>query len=49
MTRQLRPCGTIAAYERHLRHGEQACAACLEAVRLRSARYRASRKAAEAA
>ena len=27
----VQPCGTRAAYRRHLRHGEPACAACLEA------------------
>lgn len=26
-----KPCGTEAAYRRHLRHGEQPCAACLRA------------------
>lgn len=25
----VRPCGTPAAYRRHLRHGERPCAACL--------------------
>lgn len=25
------PCGTTAAYARHLRHGEQPCQACREA------------------
>jgi len=28
MSRQLRPCGTQAAYERHLRAGEKPCAPC---------------------
>jgi hypothetical protein len=30
------PCGTSAAYRRHRRRGEQACAACLAAERSRS-------------
>jgi len=33
---KLAPCGTRAAYRRHARKGEPACAACLEAERLRS-------------
>lgn len=28
---ELLPCGTTAAYKRHLRKGEPACPACLEA------------------
>jgi hypothetical protein len=28
---ELRPCGTRAAYKRHLRHGEDPCDACKEA------------------
>lgn len=28
MARELRPCGTEAAYQRHLRHGEEPCEAC---------------------
>lgn len=31
--RVLRPCGTLAAYSRHLRHGEIACDLCKRAVR----------------
>lgn len=31
MTRELKPCGTPAAYRRHLRHGEYPCEACREA------------------
>ncbi len=31
MTRDLKPCGTTAAYRRHLRKGEHPCAACLAA------------------
>lgn len=30
----LLPCGTAAAYKRHLRHGEAPCLACTEANRL---------------
>lgn len=32
MPRPLKPCGTLAAYRRHLRHGEAACEECLAAV-----------------
>lgn len=32
MARQLKPCGTSAAYRRHLRNGEEACGLCKEAV-----------------
>ena len=28
----LKPCGTSAAYRRHLRNGEEACAECKSAV-----------------
>ena len=31
--RELRPCGTLAAYRRHLRRGERPCAACRAASR----------------
>ena len=31
MARDLKPCGTTAAYQRHLRHGETPCDACREA------------------
>lgn len=37
--RQLQPCGTNAAYQRHVRAGEQACAPCLRANAERAARY----------
>lgn len=30
--RELKPCGTVAAYMRHIRHGELACNPCLEAM-----------------
>ncbi|MEU7293353.1 hypothetical protein AB0A76_09135 [Streptomyces exfoliatus] len=39
--RQLAPCGTHAAYQRHRRHGEPVCDDCREAARLRSAKQRA--------
>lgn len=29
----LEPCGTVAAYQRHCRHGEDACPPCQGAVR----------------
>lgn len=32
MARELKPCGTPAAYRRHLRNGEDACADCRAAV-----------------
>ena len=32
MARELKPCGTPAAYRRHLRNSEPACALCLAAV-----------------
>ncbi|WP_395109829.1 hypothetical protein [Actinomadura sp. SCN-SB] len=31
MARDLKPCGTTAAYQRHLRRGETPCDACREA------------------
>ncbi len=31
--RTLAPCGTTAAYARHLRHGEQPCDACRDDLR----------------
>lgn len=34
MVRALKPCGTAAAYHRHLYHGEEPCAPCTEAWRL---------------
>lgn len=38
--RKLKPCGTVAAYRRHLYRGEDACDECLEACRLDRASYR---------
>ena len=43
MGRQLEPCGTVAAYQRHIRNGEQACQACRWAAALRSANQRIER------
>lgn len=40
-----KPCGTLAAYRRHLRAGEKPCAACAAANR-RNTQERAARKAA---
>lgn len=41
--RLLQPCGTAAAYRRHLRHGEPADSLCLQAERVaRAARLAAS-------
>lgn len=34
------PCGTRAAYQRHIRHGEVPCDACMGANRLFTERYR---------
>ena len=36
MSRELRPCGTWAAYMRHVRAGEDPCEACREAARSKS-------------
>ena len=38
--RPTQPCGTHAAYRRHLANGEDACAACKRANAARSRRYR---------
>lgn len=36
----VKPCGTFAAYRRHLRHGEQPCESCRQAsVRVSQDRY----------
>lgn len=40
MARQLKPCGTPAAYIRHLRHGERPCFECSEANRRRGEQQR---------
>lgn len=39
--RELKPCGTHAAYRRHIAHGEDPCEACLEAER----EYKRNRRA----
>lgn len=36
MTRQLQPCGTVAASQRHRYHGEPVCDLCRAAVNARS-------------
>ncbi len=35
MARDLKPCGTHAAYRRHLRRGETPCDACRQANKIR--------------
>lgn len=41
MSRELKPCGTPAAYRRHLRHDEEPCEACRAAESARTcAAYR---------
>ena len=49
MARPLKPCGTLAAYRRHLRHGESACDACLAAVAAEKASKRSAARDAGAA
>ena len=46
MSRELKPCGTRAAYMRHLRRGEDPCGACRDANRAgdREQRRRSARK-----
>jgi hypothetical protein len=46
MTAQLRPCGTPAAYKRHLRHREPPCDDCTAANRLSSRLHHAGNAAA---
>lgn len=44
MARELRPCGTEAAYRRHLRRRELACETCLRAhAEYEQARWTAAR------
>lgn len=43
--RLLVPCGTPAAYRRHLRHGESPCRACRDAEARRQAGAKAAREA----
>ena len=51
--RQLKPCGTTAAYRRHVRHGEKPCDDCRRAAvqreseRMRSLRQRVPFKLSE--
>ena len=40
MARPPAPCGTDAAYRRHLRRSEKPCTPCLDAHRAETARYR---------
>ena len=47
MTRELAPCGTRAAYRRHLRNYEKPCAACAEAAAEYVRKLRAAKRAAE--
>jgi hypothetical protein len=47
--RDLKPCGTIAAYRRHLRHGEPPCESCLEAQRRANADERSHHAGTQAA
>ena len=46
---ELRPCGTEAAYDRHLARKEVACGLCCEAERVRKERQRAGQRARAAA
>ncbi len=41
------PCGTVAAYRRHGRNGEEPCEACRQAERERQAELYRRRKAGE--
>jgi hypothetical protein len=34
MPRVLKPCGTVAAYQRHVNHGEKPCQSCRDAKRV---------------
>lgn len=46
MARNLQPCGTWAAYKRHLRKGEDPCDDCREAARVQQRERSAARRAA---
>lgn len=48
-TRQLVPCGTLSAYQRHLVKKEPIDDACREANRLKNRKYRERKKAQDAA
>lgn len=39
-SRQVQPCGTVAAYQRHRAHGEEACDACHDAKAVKGRRER---------
>ena len=45
MTSKLKPCGTVAAYRRHLRNGETPCDECKRAVREHEQARRAAKRA----
>lgn len=45
MSRTLSPCGTEAAYRRHLRHGEEPCDDCKRAAALARGRRKGAEKA----
>lgn len=47
MPRSLQPCGTAAAYVRHLRHGEPPCTDCLAANNRRNDEVRGRQDWAE--
>ncbi|WP_461638704.1 hypothetical protein [Leucobacter sp. BZR 635] len=49
MAAPLKPCGTLAAYRRHLRKGEAACAECLAEVAADKQRRADERRAGQAA
>lgn len=40
----LQPCGTIAAYRRHFKHGEEPCDACVEARRVSDEKAKETRR-----
>lgn len=44
VARKLQPCGTVAAYKRHLRRGEEACEECLAAKRQHQSQARAKER-----
>lgn len=48
MAREVQPCGTEAAYRRHLRHNEEPCGECMAAHRALKAESTRARRAAAA-
>lgn len=46
MPRELQPCGTPGAYQRHMRRGETPCAPCATAWKAYSSRYKSENAAA---